>query len=61
MMRAADLTEIDRREVTLWRLVGRWDEACREGNADAMGTLMAGFRKRLGDYERATTSQAVLL
>ena len=50
-MLASDLTELDRREVTLWRIVGRWDEAAGMGNGQAMDTLMTGFRKRLADYE----------
>lgn len=52
VFRACDLTDLDRREITLWRVMGRYDEAQQAGDTEAMARLEAGFRKRLADYEQ---------
>lgn len=52
-IKASDLTDIDRRETTLWRLLGRYDEAIRHKRPDVAADLLAGFKRRLADYESA--------
>lgn len=51
-MNASELTDLDRREITLWRVLGRYDEAQQAGDNEAMVRLEAGFRKRLTAYEQ---------
>lgn len=53
VFKASDLTERDRREVTLWRMVGRYDEAIAAGDARGAAILLDGFKRRLADYEEA--------
>ena len=57
VLRASDLTDLDRREITLWRVLGRWEEAQREDDEAGMTKLMNGFRKRLADYQRACDAE----
>lgn len=52
-LRSHDLTEIERREVTLFRLIGRWDEAQANNDAAVMLTIEASFLRRLRNYEAA--------
>ena len=56
-MNAIELTDLDRREITLWRIVGRYDEARQAGDQAAMDRLMSGFVKRLADYERIAAEE----
>lgn len=50
---ASSLTELDRRETTLWRIVGRYDEAVSMGDDEAAARLLDGFKRRLSDYQAA--------
>lgn len=52
-MQRSDLTKLDRREVTLWRLVGRYDEAIAAGDLETASQLLNGFKRRLADYQAA--------
>lgn len=51
-MQRSEFSDLDRREITLWRVMGRYDDAQQAGDTEAMARLEAGFRKRLADYER---------
>jgi len=53
-LKHSDLTELDRREVTLWRVYARW---CETPTAE----LDAAFRRRLTDYERACDAERAQL
>lgn len=51
VLRASDLTEMDHREVSLWRRLGRWEEARTRHDHAAMRLQEEGFRRSLANYE----------
>lgn len=48
-----DLTELDRREVYLWVVLGRFQEAQSRGDAAGAARLELAFKKRLVEYQTA--------
>lgn len=58
VFRREDLTELDRREVYLWIVLGRLQEAHDAGDIAAAAKLEAAFNKRLKGYERAVEEAA---